>query len=266
MQSIIKNSKLVPEYLTYKLTAKSSGGYGIHSPFVYDFTREVVRQRRNFKIPKKLVTAHKDFLLSQKELNIGNWGAGSKSMDNSTTIGQIVKNSSVSPKLGGLLYRICQWANPQYILEIGTSVGVSTMYLASSNPGARIITLEGDVERIAIAKENLSELGIQNVEFLEGDIDITLSQVISSTPRLDVVFFDGNHRTEPTLRYFKQCSQLCHENTVFIFDDIRWSKEMFNTWKIICGHRSVSLSIDLFNVGIVFFRKGVVKQHFRINF
>lgn len=266
MHSIIQKSKFVPDYLVYRLTAKSSAGHGIHSPFVFQFAKDVVSETTSSRVPEIIELVHREQLLSQKLIETGGWGAGSNSLEDSATMGRMVKSSSVSPKLGGLLYRVCQWANPKYILEIGTSVGVSTMYLAAANPKARVVTIEGNPNKIAIAKENFQRVGLNNITIQEGDFEFALEEAISLMPRIDLVFFDGNHRSEPTLRYFKQCSDLKHENSIFIFDDIRWSQEMYNTWRIIRRHKSISISIDLFNVGIVFFREGIAKQHFTINF
>ena len=246
--------------------AKSSAGHGIHSPFVYSFVKDVIHEHRGFKVPEKVEVAHREYLQSQKNVKAGRWGAGSFYSSNESKLGQLVKASSVSRKVGGLLYRVCQWANPQNVLEIGTSVGVSTMYLAAAQSDAKVITLEGNSEKVAIAKECFKKLSLNNVEVLEGEFDTTLSQVISAIPRADLIFFDGNHRAEPTLRYFKNCLRLKHDESVFIFDDIRWSREMYNTWKVICSHQTVSVSIDLFSLGIVFFRTGIAKQHFAVNF
>jgi predicted O-methyltransferase YrrM len=266
LQSILHKGTLIPNYLAYRLTAKSLAGHGIHSPFVYNFTREVLQQASLVKIPEVVENIHKDLLESNKPLVIGNWGAGSQSLAENTTIGKLVKKSSVSPKLGRLLYKISQWAKPKYVIEIGTSVGISTLYLAAANTDSRIVTMEGNPTKVSIAREIFQKANLHNITIQEGDFDLSLEEALSQMPRIDLAFFDGNHKTEPTLRYFKKCSEFRSEKSIFIFDDIRWSKEMRSTWQIIRKHRSVSVSIDLFNVGIIFFRKGITKQHFAVNF
>lgn len=140
------------------------------------------------------------------------------------------------------------------------------MYLASSNPKANIVTLEGDQRRAKVAQNSFDVFDLQNIKVIEGDFELGLSKAKEILPNVDLVFFDGNHKAEPTLRYFKQCSKIVHENTVFVFDDIRWSREMYNAWTVIANHQNVSLSIDLFSMGVVFFRKGIKKQHIKINF
>lgn len=266
MNSIIYKSKLVPNYLIHKLTAKSPVGHGVHSPFVYNFIRDVIRDDKNVTPPVLIEAIHKDNLGSNAPISLQTLGAKSLSLSESSALSSVVKHSSVTPKTGRLLYRISHWANPRYILEIGTSVGISTMYIASASPFAKTTTLEGNSDKVKQAHQNFSVAGLNNITLIEGDFNQTLNMALSAKPRLDLVFFDGNHQTEPTLHYFKQCLELSHDKSVFIFDDIRWSKEMFNTWQIIKKHKSVSVSIDLFSMGILFFREGIAKQHFKVNF
>ena len=82
--------------------------------------------------------------------------------------------------------------------------------------------------------------------------------------QLDFVFFDGNHKKKPTLSYFKQCLEVAHEDSIFIFDDIYWSTEMTEAWQEIKKHPKVTLSIDCFEMGIVFFKKEQAKEHFTV--
>ena len=266
MNSIIYKSKLAPNYLIHKLTAKSQVGHGVHSPFVYNFIRDVIREDSVAIPPEYIEAIHKNNLNSNAPISLQTLGAKSLSLKESSTLGNVVKQSSVSQKNGRLLYRISSWANPRYILEIGTSVGISTMYIAAASPFAKITTLEGNADKVEQARKNFSLADLNNITLIEGDFNLTLNMALSVKPRLDLVFFDGNHQTEPTLHYFKQCLELSHEKSVFIFDDIRWSKEMYNTWQILKKHNSVSISIDLFNMGILFFREGIAKQHFKVNF
>lgn len=200
------------------------------------------------------------------KLSPSSFGAGSKYQKKPEKLAKVIRRSSVSKKTGALLYRLAKWSNATNILELGTSVGVSTMYLASSNPKANIVTLEGDQRRAKVAQNSFDVFDLQNIKVIEGDFELGLSKAKEILPNVDLVFFDGNHKAEPTLRYFKQCSKIVHENTVFVFDDIRWSREMYNAWTVIANHQNVSLSIDLFSMGVVFFRKGIKKQHIKINF
>jgi predicted O-methyltransferase YrrM len=257
--------KIAQEYLFYKLTAKSTEGHGIHSPFVYHFVKDVIRDYgldANLQLIEKF---RQELQNSQNFVGFSSHGAGSIKGSRAYTLGKLIRTSSIKPKLGAFLYRLCKWLDAKTILEIGTSIGISTLYFAKACPQAKIITLEGDRQRAYFAKKTFDAMDCKNVELHQGDFDFSLFKIIDKQPKIDLVLFDGNHKPEPTLKYFKLCSELKHENSVFVFDDIRWSKEMYKTWQIISDHKSVSISFDLFNFGVILFRKGIPKQHFTIN-
>ena len=108
---------------------------------------------------------------------------------------------------------------------------------------------------------------MKNIQLVEGNFDHTLDQVLKSTTPFDFVFIDGNHRLEPTVRYFNQILPNLHANSIVVLDDIHWSKEMEQAWETIQQHPAVSLTIDLFFIGIVFFRaEQKEKEHFTIRF
>ena len=254
------------EFILYRCTAKPTTGHGIHSPMVYDFTRTVLGNHNNLDTPNEVNWFRDWHMDSQISLAPSDYGASSRNMKKSEKLDILIRNSSVSPKAGAMLNRLAKWANAKHILELGTSVGISTMYLASANPNSTVVTLEGDWQRVEFATNSFDLFNFKNIKLIEGDFDQGLKQAFDILPTLDIVFFDGNHKAEPTLRYFKQCLKHINENSIFIFDDIRWSHEMYKAWKVVSKHKSVSISIDLFQMGIVFFRKGIIKQHFKINF
>lgn len=266
MIDISNTVRLAKDYMSFKMFAKSSAGHGIHSPLVYDFVRNVLHPNESHPELKEIEWYHSWQMNSPLFLKQSSFGAGSKIDNQFVPIGKLIRLSSVSPKLGNLLFRTANWLKAESILEIGTSVGISTLYLASARPCAKVITLEGDTQRATVARHSFDFLGYKNIQLIEGDFDLTLESVIDNSSKIDMVFFDGNHKAEPTLRYFKRCLDLMHSESAFVFDDIRWSNEMYRAWQVIAKHQSVSVSIDLFNVGIVLFRKGTPKQHFKINF
>ncbi len=151
------------------------------------------------------------------------------------------------------------------MLELGTSLGVGAMYLASGMRSAKFITLEGCADFAQVARANFEILELKNVEVVAGEFDQMLPQVLQNLQKLDFVFFDGNHRSEPTLRYFESCLPFSHEKTVFVFDDAYWSPGMAQTWEQIKQHPRVTLTVDFFDLSLAFiapeFRE---KQHFKI--
>lgn len=256
--------KLIFLYLVYRFSAKSKRGHGIHSPFIFDFTQKVLSQKGSDVQLSNILLQRKKFMKHNERITKSNFGVGSKMNSETISVAQAVRYQSVSPRYGRLLYNLCRYTNSQNVLEIGTSIGVSTMYLASACNYGKVLTLEGDEKRIEIAKRNIEEMKLSNVEFFQGDFDTTLPNVLSKLTKLDCVFFDGNHSKKATLKYFRLCMDYIHENSVFVFDDIRWSEEMREAWNEIIANDRVSISIDLFFMGVVFFRKGIIKQHFNI--
>jgi predicted O-methyltransferase YrrM len=176
-----------------------------------------------------------------------------------------VKKLGVSAKFGGLLFNLVKFCKPETIIELGTGAGVSIAYLASAAKKKDVVTVEGSSERISFSKSVIESLDLKNISFINADFDDFLKDyTIDRKPFL--AFIDGNHLYQPTIRYFKYFSEMADEHSVVILDDIYWSKEMEKAWCEIKKLPEVSITIDLFSMGIVFFRKGNSKQDFKIKF
>jgi predicted O-methyltransferase YrrM len=165
------------------------------------------------------------------------------------------------------MHRMINFYMATRVVELGTSFGITTSYLASSNPLTKIYTHEGSPQVADIAEGTFNQLALNNVKLIRGNFDETLYQTLSNLTHVDFAFIDGNHRKIPTINYFELLLQKKTEHSVFVFDDIHWSKEMEEAWHYIRKHKSVTLSIDLFYIGIVFFRpEQKVPQHFTIRY
>ena len=258
--------RIIRDYICYYLKAKTK--HSIHSPFVFEFVTKVLNQKAvvNEKI-LKIEKLRKELLSSSKEINVKDFGAGSKFAQSSLcVVSKIVKNSSKSKKYSNLLFRIINYYKLSKILELGTSAGISSMYMASASPEIKLITIEGCHETARIAEENFNKIGLKNITQIVGNFDDVLLKVLDREKYFDCVFFDGNHSKDATIRYFEQCLPYIGNNTFFIFDDINWSEGMKQAWSYIIKHPSVKVSIDLFFIGIVFFRKELSKEDFIIRF
>jgi predicted O-methyltransferase YrrM len=251
-------------YIKYYLTASNSKGHGMHSPFVFSFITQVLNDDRSFYAYGHIEKLRSDLLANENKLTIEDFGAGSRvKKDNVRMIKDIAQSSLKPKKFGQLLFRIVDQYAPATILELGTSLGITTAYLASAKEATAVVTMEGAKAVAGVAKNNFSHLGLQNIELVEGNFDETLSAMRT----IDLAFVDGNHRYEPTIRYFRELLPAMHEYSILIFDDIHWSKEMEQAWEEIKKDEAVTLTIDLFFIGLVFFRKEhKVKQHFVIRF
>lgn len=240
----------------------------MHSPFVFEFITKVLNDDRHFYAYQAIENIRQLMLLEQKELLIEDFGAGSRvKKENTRKICDIARSSLKPKKFGQLLFRIVDHYSPATILELGTSLGITTAYLASAKEGISVTTMEGAKTVAAVAKQNFEKLRLNNIGMVEGNFDETLSPVVAQLKSIDLAFVDGNHRYEPTVRYYRELLPAVHEYSVLIFDDIHWSKEMEQAWEAIKADDAVTLSIDLFFIGLVFFRKEhKAKQHFTIRF
>lgn len=249
------------KYLCYQWQAKSK--YYLHSPFAYQFYMQVLSPAGSSSLAP-VTRLRKQLSKDNHTLRISDFGTGNIS---SRTISSIERNVAVRKKYGTLLYHLVRYFKSQYILEIGTSIGLSSSYLALANPEAKIISLEGAEELIDMAHKNHAQLHINNVEIMPGNFNDTLSAAIQKLPRLDVVLFDGNHTREATLRYFHECLKNAHEHSVFIFDDIYWSEDMNEAWEQIKANEKVTITIDVYQYGICFFTKEkLAKENFVLRY
>jgi predicted O-methyltransferase YrrM len=261
--------QLGKKYLRYYFTAANGKGHGIHSPFVFDLIVNVLNDRTKYDAYKEVELQRSLLLGNETMITVEDFGAGStKGLTKQRVVQQIAATSLKPKKYAQLLYRLVNYFQPQQILELGTSLGITTAYLAKAKPDATVTTMEGSVAIAAIAKQQFDELQLSNINIVTGNFDETLAATIASASQLyNFIFIDGNHRKEPTLRYFEQLLAKADHDTVFVFDDIHWSKEMEETWEQLKQHASVTLTIDLFFIGLVFLRKEQkAKEHFVIRF
>jgi precorrin-6B methylase 2 len=266
--------QLIIKYVHYWLTASNRKGHGVHSPFVFQFICEVLNDDREYYCYATIEKLRQQLKYDKTEIILEDFGAGSRTHSAyKRRICDIAKSSLKTKKFGQLFFRIINFClstsleRDATILELGTSLGITTAYLASANKNYKVVTIEGAKAVAEIAKKNFQRLELNNIELIEGNFDYTLVQILKELSAIDFAFIDGNHRKEPTISYFKEILAKTSEHSILIFDDIHWSREMEEAWEYIKHHGSVTLSIDLFFIGIVFFRKEQrEKQHFTIRF
>ena len=260
--------QIAKKYIRYYLTASNGKGHGIHSPFVFDFIKNVLRDKKENDGFAAIEAVRKNLLNDTRVITVEDFGAGSAVIKTRQRVVKDIAASSLkAKKYAQLLFRIVQYYQPQTIIELGTSFGISTAYMACGNNNAVVYTCEGANEIAAIASTNFQLIGAKNIELMAGDFSATLPNIAKKVKKVDLAFIDGNHRKEPTLQYFSTLLDLSTPDTILIFDDIHWSKEMEEAWESMKQHPSVTMSIDLFFIGILFFKTDFkVPQHFSIRF
>lgn len=255
----------ITHYIKHRINAQSLND--IHSPFIFDLAAKVIRSKEPFYCFFAIEKERQKLLKDDNIITVEDFGAGSKSFSsNQRNIGAIAKTSLKSPQEAQLLFKIVNYFGYKNLLELGTSLGITSAYLAKPNKSIRLTTIEGSEAIANVARQTFEHLKINNITQLVGNFNEKLAVFLAQqTEPVDLVFIDGNHKKKPTLEYFEATLQKLHNNSLIIFDDIYWSKEMTEAWEEIKQHPKTRVTIDLFHLGLVFFRKEQPKQHFRIN-
>ena len=253
------------EFINYKLRAGNE--HDIHSPFVYDLYTNVILDKSSFYAFDKIESVRSKMLLSAEKIPVHDFGTGGEEQSQRMLSLSYIARHYIKPrKEAQLLFRLVNYFRSGHILEIGTSLGITTMYLATPDSKSKVVTVEGCPNTAAVAGKNFESAGVRNITQLTGEFNHSLPQALALTGKIDFAYFDGNHRKDPTLAYFNSCLDFHHPGSVFVFDDIYWSKEMAAAWNEIKNHPAVTITVDLYTMGIVFFREARQKQHFRLHF
>lgn len=236
------------------------------SSFIHDFKRQVLQDKQPYADYLHIEAKRAELLKDQRMIAIRDFGLTSKGMYYQCSVSIIAHRALKSFKYASLLFKIVKFIKPKRIVELGTSLGLTTAYLAKGNPAAWVLTIEGSPGTLEIAQENWKKLGIDSIEAHCGNIDELLPAVLENAEGPDMVFFDGNHRYEATIAYFEQCLAVASSSssTCFVFDDIHWSAGMNKAWQEIKQHPRVSHTIDLFAIGLVFFDAAATKANYTI--
>lgn len=264
MSRLSSNFFLAAEYVSYYI--KSGNEHTIHSPFIFDLYNKAIKGRKISPESNTIERLRKSLLKNSNEITFTDFGAGSQTGKNRVRkISEIASSSAKNTKYASFLYRLCSYLNSKTIIELGTSLGISTGYMASARP-QKIYTIEGCEKVSELARENLLKLNFQNIQFMTGTFESVLPELLQTIPSFDLAFIDGNHQYQPTVNYFNTLLEKANDNSCFVFDDINWSAEMKRAWLHICEHKSTTASIDLFFMGIIFINPKLSKQHFILRF
>lgn len=255
----------IKTYINYLL--KAGNAHGLHSPFVFDLYCNEISNNKIFYAFGFIERLRTNLLSSENKISIHDLGAGTNGQLKTTRKIKDIANKSLSnQKTGELLFKLVNKFQPKNVIEIGTSLGISTLYLSLANSKTNVYTLEGSEAILKIAKQQFEQSLRKNIIPILGDFNTTLKPLLEKLDSVDLVFFDGNHQYEPTMQYFEACLKKINEQTLFIFDDIYWSPEMKKAWDEIASRPEVKISIDLYDLGLIFFRNNQAKQHFVLKF
>jgi len=259
---------LARKYAQYWLSSSNGRGHGVHSPFVFDFIIHVLQGKQQDVLFAPIESCRQDLLHNKQYIEVEDFGAGSGIIKtNRRRVDKIAASSLKPKKYARLLHRMIAYYKPEQLIELGTSFGITSMYLASGNPHATLHTFEGSTAIGNLAQHHFNKIKAENIHLHSGEFGQTFQPFISSATYIDFAFIDGNHRKAPTLDYFNLLLKKLTPDGIIVFDDIHWSEEMEAAWEDIKNHPSVTLSIDLFFIGIAFINPDFkTKQHFSVRF
>lgn len=241
--------------------------YGIHSPFMYEFVTKVLPHRSSPE-GAKIEAIRKELARSSEMLEITDFGAGYGGKQESVirkTMKEVVKSSARSRREGELLRRIMAFYRPEETIELGTNLGFSSLYLKSGFPETRLRSVEGARALVEQARRNFEKAGY-TADLRHQEFDAFLSQFSVHPQPVNLFFLDGNHRYEPTVKYCKIMMEYLGPNSIIILDDINWSEEMRAAWETVKEMEAVTVTADLFVMGIAFVKRNQAKEHFRLRF
>lgn len=246
-----------------KFLFSSTNQHGVHSPFVYQFVTKCLYDKKKYQDYSKLVAYRNALIKNNDIIEFTDFGSGSKVFKSNTrTTSAITKNAGTPIKRAKLFYRLAQYFKPKNILELGTSLGLATHAMALGYSKNQITTIEGCPKTALYAQQQFKRFKVENVIVETGEFKHKLPNL--SHNNYDLIFFDGHHNKTATIQYFESLLPTANNETIFVFDDIYWSKGMTEAWVYIKNHQSVTVTVDCFYLGFVFFRKEQAKEHFKI--
>ena len=237
--------------------------YQLHSPFVFELAQVVLEDPRWFYAFQDIEDLREQMLSSDARLNMTDYGAGAAgnaSQTRTITVAEATRRMASRSEQGWQLFQLVDWASPKTMLELGTSVGIGALYMASAARNAQFISLEGSGQLAGVARANVERLGVKNLAVRSGPFEETLPNALHTLGSLDFVFLDGNHRLEPTLRYFETILPYAHDSTVFVFDDTHWSPDMATAWERLKAHPRTTLTVDFFELSLLFINPAFREQ------
>ena len=291
----------VSSWLKHQLTARNTGGHGVHSPYLFEWVRMVMSDKNTYYVWDEIEEIRQEMLKDTRELEFVDYGSGgplptspSKGRSaNMRRVCDIAKGSLARRKEAQLLARLVGWLGRPLltslsrggigdeasedrkgltIVELGTSLGVTTAYLAAMDSRNKVVTYEGCPAVAEVARANWEKLGLSNIACVVGEITVdslqltvdSLQLAVDRLSGIDVAFIDANHTCEATLTYFNALASRVHEKSVVVVDDIHYNEDMEKAWKAICADERVTTTMDLYRMGLVFFDKHYWRKHYKM--
>ncbi|MEQ8240441.1 MAG: hypothetical protein RIA69_14575 [Cyclobacteriaceae bacterium] len=236
----------------------SKNAHGLHSPFLFRFYNEVIKKRS--VVPEELKVIRKKLF---KEKSILEYIDPKTKYVFRKSIREIARGSLSKSNFSLFLSNLIQWQGYSTVLETGTSIGYNSLFL-SKTTRARIFTIEGSQVIYDYANEFIKNHNCQNINIIYGNIHEIFERHLALM-KPDLIFLDADHQSKSILNQI-ECIKTTHIPKCIVIHDIYWSPDMYNAWRTIISDNQLTLTVDIFEAGIVFPDYNGVKQHFKIRF
>jgi predicted O-methyltransferase YrrM len=244
---------------------QARGPHGVHSPFVYHLITRVLRNKEKNPIYSSIEKERKRLRRNSVSIEVDDFGAGSRLRQGSRrVVGEIARTALQPAKHAYALSLLARHANATSILELGTSLGITTAHLQAALPNARVYTVEGSASIASIASQVWSNVALHEIQSTVGAFDAVLDNVLGEIKTIDFVIIDGDHRGDACLQYINRILPYTHVDSVIVVDDIYWSPSMTAAWEACIADERFTLTLDFFDFGVIYQTKGRVKEHFRL--
>jgi predicted O-methyltransferase YrrM len=257
--------KRIGSYLEHLVKAR--GRHGVHSPFVYDLITHVLRP--GVEVPEfaHIEALRTDLLESDQTITVNDLGAGSRVFQRPTrAVSEIARTALKPAAQARLLYRLARYFQAEQVLELGTSFGITTLYLALGAEEGMVHTIEGCPQTQRFAQHHFDRSGRSDIHTVLGSFRSRLPEVLRQMGTVDLAFIDGHHALEPTMEYTEAILGFAHPGTILVLDDIHWSRGMEQAWAWVKAHPRITVTVDLYDLGLAFLRTEQVKEHFTLRY
>lgn len=256
--NIWRKSILIYRFVRYRR------GFGVHSPFVFNLITKVIEEKCLYYSFYDIELVRRQFFFRQELIAYPD--SRQKGLFRQCTVGGIVRREGIRPAHGALLFRLANYFKPQHILQVGASVGLSTLYLTSYAKGLKCIVLENVPAFADIARQVFDKAGCTSVELRVGAYKALLPAALEEMKRPDFIFFNALEDETDAAELFNQCLAHVHNDTVCVCAGIQTTPRMRAFWKTVCGLPEVTVTLDLYSVGIILFNKKLHKRNYIVYF
>jgi predicted O-methyltransferase YrrM len=244
----------------------------VRGEYLREFLREVYLDDRHYHAFDLVCSIRRHWRRQPGTVSTATLGAPSRTTRASRRpVSGLVRKNAIDAPTGKLLFRVALWLRASSILELGTNMGISGLYLHAPNTKATLHTVEGNEEVATLARQTFQMAGAgPGLRLHHASFDDWLKEHLPSDTQagtfqsLDLLFLDGDHRYAPTLSYVKRLIPLRSAEAVFIVADIHWSPGMERAWEELKALPEVSASLDLYHLGVLFFKPGIEKEHLAV--